>query len=213
MLCIGAQSPRTTTPRARTQGKERYYLAMDDTAGANSDNKFVYWLLNFLTFWILYSYFIPNSLFVTIEIIKFVLGFVFIPADRAMRDPDSGEYAQCRNAALNEDLGKVEYIFSDKTGTLTSNEMRLRAIAIKGQPLGDLQLCLEDHPGLRGEEAAQKFSAPMHAAMLVRAPLRLFVRRRDGLLRGGEGPAACRRRSRTRRAGRRCCAAAAAGRA
>lgn len=176
---LGAHCPCLRKPerRARVQGKDRYYLALDDTAGANSDNDFVYWLLTFITFWILYSYFIPNSLFVTIEIIKFALGFIYIPADREMRDPESGEYAQCRNAALNEDLGKVEYIFSDKTGTLTSNEMRLRAIAIKGQPLGDLQLCLEDHPELHGEEAAKKFSAPMHAAMIVRAPTCVRVQR------------------------------------
>ncbi len=36
-----------------------------------------------------------------------------------------------------EDLGMVEYIFSDKTGTLTSNEMQLRCVALKGQAFGD----------------------------------------------------------------------------
>lgn len=33
---------------------------------------------------------------------------------------------------------QVEYVFSDKTGTLTSNEMQLRMIAIKGVPYGTL---------------------------------------------------------------------------
>jgi magnesium-transporting ATPase (P-type) len=49
-----------------------------------------------------------------------------------VQDPESKENARCRNSNLNEDLGKIDYIFSDKTGTLTSNEMRLRMIAIKG---------------------------------------------------------------------------------
>ena len=43
---------------------------------------------------------------------------------------------KARNTNLNEDLGKIDYIFSDKTGTLTSNEMQLREIAVKGISLG-----------------------------------------------------------------------------
>ncbi len=57
----------------------------------------------------------------------------------AVQDPVSGEYAKARNSNLNEDLGKVEYVFSDKTGTLTSNEMQLREIAIKTIPLGSAE--------------------------------------------------------------------------
>ena len=53
-----------------------------------------------------------------------------------LQDPVSGEYAKARNSNLNEDLGKVEYVFSDKTGTLTSNEMQLREVAVKTLPLG-----------------------------------------------------------------------------
>ena len=51
-------------------------------------------------------------------------------------DADQNEHAKARNTNLNEDLGKVDYIFSDKTGTLTSNEMQLRELAIKGVSLG-----------------------------------------------------------------------------
>ena len=56
-----------------------------------------------------------------------------------VQDPTSGEYAKARNSNLNEDLGKVEYVFSDKTGTLTSNEMQLREVAIKTLPLGSAE--------------------------------------------------------------------------
>ena len=55
----------------------------------------------------------------------------------AVQDPETGENARARNSNLNEDLGKVEYVFSDKTGTITSNEMQLRELAIKGLPFGD----------------------------------------------------------------------------
>lgn len=64
-------------------------------------------------------------------------GFVYINTDKEMVDPVSGNHALARNTNLNEDLGKVEYVFSDKTGTLTSNEMQLREIAIKGVSYGD----------------------------------------------------------------------------
>ena len=40
--------------------------------------------------------------------------------------------------SILQDLGRAAYVFSDKTGTLTSNEMRLRGIAIKGQSFGSL---------------------------------------------------------------------------
>ena len=46
-------------------------------------------------------------------------------------------YTATRNTNLNEDLGKIDYVFSDKTGTLTSNEMRLRELAVKGAAFGN----------------------------------------------------------------------------
>ena len=62
---------------------------------------------------------------------------MFINNDPHMTDefnPD--DHAQARNSNLNEDLGKVQYIFSDKTGTLTSNDMQLRMVNIKGTTYG-----------------------------------------------------------------------------
>jgi P-type E1-E2 ATPase len=60
----------------------------------------------------------------------------FIFRDPQMRDPATRQWAKARNSNIIEDLGRVAYIFSDKTGTLTSNEMRLRGIAIKGKSYG-----------------------------------------------------------------------------
>ena len=54
-----------------------------------------------------------------------------------MVDPETGTASLARNTNLNEDLGKVEYVFSDKTGTLTANEMQLREVAIAGVAYGD----------------------------------------------------------------------------
>ena len=57
----------------QTKGYDNYYLAMDKYSGGNYQNGFVYVIILFITFWILFSYLVPISLFVTIEIIKFVL--------------------------------------------------------------------------------------------------------------------------------------------
>lgn len=103
----------------------------------------LYVVINFLTFWILESYMVPISLFVTVEIVKFWQGFVFINMDPQMVDKSTGETARCRNSNLMEDLGKVDYVFSDKTGTLTCNDMRMRQIAVKGVVYGRKDVELE----------------------------------------------------------------------
>lgn len=43
-----------------------------------------------------------------------------------------------------QDLGSVGYVFSDKTGTLTCNDMRLRLISIRGHSFGSLDFRIED---------------------------------------------------------------------
>jgi P-type E1-E2 ATPase len=37
---------------------------------------------------------------------------------------------KCQTLNLHEDLGTIEYVFSDKTGTLTQNELLFRSVSI-----------------------------------------------------------------------------------
>jgi phospholipid-translocating ATPase len=49
-----------------------------------------------------------------------------------MRDPETGQPAVCNTSDINEELGQIEYLFTDKTGTLTQNTLQLRHISING---------------------------------------------------------------------------------
>lgn len=49
-----------------------------------------------------------------------------------MYDPESKFYAVARTSNLNEELGQVKYVFSDKTGTLTCNKMEFKRCSVAG---------------------------------------------------------------------------------
>ncbi|KAL4146206.1 hypothetical protein PRNP1_012076 [Phytophthora ramorum] len=90
-------------------------------------------VVNFFTFLILYNNLVPISLYVSLDIIK------VLQANRITADPKmvfEGTHAVARTSELNEELGQVEYVFSDKTGTLTCNVMEFRKCSIGGISYG-----------------------------------------------------------------------------
>ncbi|KAI8376471.1 uncharacterized protein BYT42DRAFT_498686 [Radiomyces spectabilis] len=87
--------------------------------------------LNILTFMILFNSFIPISLMVTMEIVKFIQA-TMIDNDLDIYYEKTNTPAVARSSSLIEELGQIEYVFSDKTGTLTCNEMEFRECSIAG---------------------------------------------------------------------------------
>lgn len=85
-----------------------------------------------VTFFILYNNFIPISLYVTIELCNYLQAF-FIDQDIDLYHPESDMPAIARTSNMNSDLGMIEYIFSDKTGTLTDNIMNFQKISFGGR--------------------------------------------------------------------------------
>ncbi|XP_066437894.1 phospholipid-transporting ATPase IG isoform X2 [Eleutherodactylus coqui] len=86
---------------------------------------------DFLSFMVLFNFIIPVSMYVTVEMQKF-LGSFFISWDKEMYDEEIKEGALVNTSDLNEELGQVEYVFTDKTGTLTENSMEFIECCIDG---------------------------------------------------------------------------------
>lgn len=93
--------------------KQVPYLPFDDTTKLP-----IFGFVSFLTMVVLFNVMVPISLYVSLELIK--LGQVIIMSrDHRMYDEKKKMGLNCRALNINEDLGQIEYIFSDKTGTLT----------------------------------------------------------------------------------------------
>lgn len=113
-----------------------WYLRPDYTTNAyNPGNPGVSGFYHLVTALMLYGYLIPISLYVSIEVVK-ILQASFINQDIHMYDGETGTPAQARTSNLNEELGQVDTILSDKTGTLTCNQMDFIKCSIAGTSYG-----------------------------------------------------------------------------
>ncbi|KFP15666.1 putative phospholipid-transporting ATPase ID, partial [Egretta garzetta] len=95
----------------------------------------------FLSFWsyiIILNTVVPISLYVSVEVIRLGHSY-FINWDKKMYCAKRRTPAEARTTTLNEELGQGEYIFSDKTGTLTQNIMVFSKCSVNGHSYGDVQ--------------------------------------------------------------------------
>eukprot|EP00929_Paragymnodinium_shiwhaense_P057895 TRINITY_DN28999_c0_g1_i1.p1 TRINITY_DN28999_c0_g1~~TRINITY_DN28999_c0_g1_i1.p1 ORF type:complete len:1124 (-),score=243.24 TRINITY_DN28999_c0_g1_i1:240-3611(-) len=89
----------------------------------------------FVTYLIILYNVLPMSLYIMFETLRLILG-KWIEIDKRMTDGTTGAAAAMRNTSVVEEMGQVSYIFSDKTGTLTANEMRFAFCCIGEETLG-----------------------------------------------------------------------------
>ncbi|KAI8021502.1 putative phospholipid-transporting ATPase 9 [Camellia lanceoleosa] len=92
-------------------------------------------IFHFLTAVMLYGYLIPISLYVSIEIVK-VAQSIFINQDVDIYYEEGDKAAHARTSNFNEELGQVDTILSDKTGTLTCNLMEFIKCSVAGTAYG-----------------------------------------------------------------------------
>lgn len=113
------------------------------------------WKSGALMFWsyiIIMNTLVPISLYVSVEIIR--LGqSLFINWDRSMYYAPKNQASEARTTTLNEELGQIQYIFSDKTGTLTQNIMCFKKCCINGHIYGGIF----DKSGARARRQESKF--------------------------------------------------------
>ncbi|KRK06441.1 phospholipid-transporting ATPase IF isoform X4 [Drosophila yakuba] len=100
-------------------------------------------LQDYLSFLILFNYLIPISLYVTIELQR-VIGSWFMEWDLELYENETDQPCVVNTSNLNEELGQINILFSDKTGTLTKNEMNFQQCSINGSKFHFKKTRLED---------------------------------------------------------------------
>ncbi|SCV04284.1 LAMI_0H14884g1_1 [Lachancea mirantina] len=115
----------------RTKNNSRQFFEFGAVAGSPAANGIV-------SFWvavILYQSLVPISLYISIEIIKTAQA-AFIYGDVLMYYEKLDYPCTPKTWNISDDLGQIEYIFSDKTGTLTQNVMEFKKCTVNGVSYG-----------------------------------------------------------------------------
>lgn len=88
-------------------------------------------LLNFFSLIILLQILVPISLYISLELVR-LFQALLMQCDLQLYHAPADERLKCRALNINEDLGQIRYVFSDKTGTLTQNRMVFHAASVAG---------------------------------------------------------------------------------
>lgn len=89
----------------------------------------------FITFMILFSNWIPVSMVLLVELVNTYLAML-VNCDIKMYHPETNTAACCRSPTLSAEIGQITHFFSDKTGTLTRNEMKLVGLYVNRKRYG-----------------------------------------------------------------------------
>ncbi|XP_009604075.1 probable phospholipid-transporting ATPase 5 [Nicotiana tomentosiformis] len=137
LILISIISSIGSTIFTNSEAVKWYYLELKRASDSSFDpsKPVVSCLLQFIRALVLYGYLIPISLYVSIEVVK-VLQAMLINKDQKMYDDVTDKAVEARTSNLNEELGQVEMILTDKTGTLTCNQMEFRKCSIEGISYG-----------------------------------------------------------------------------
>ena len=129
-------------------------------------------LTGFITFWaavIVFQNLVPISLYISLEIVRTLQAF-FIYSDLGMYYEPLDQPCIPKSWNISDDMGQIEYIFSDKTGTLTQNIMEFKKATINGQPYGEAyteaQMGMNKRMGMNVAKEAERIQAEIEDAKL-----------------------------------------------
>ena len=113
------------------------------------------YVFTFFQFFILLSNLIPISLFIYLEVLRFFQGIFMMWNDELKSDPKikngkvvkEGISCKVNTFSLNDELGRVQYILSDKTGTLTQNKLQMIGVHVNNFLFGLKETESLDVPG------------------------------------------------------------------
>ncbi|KAL2062033.1 hypothetical protein VTL71DRAFT_6299 [Oculimacula yallundae] len=132
MILTGLNNAAYGVWKSKVENKATYLMGASVTRGELFASSFV-----------MFSTMIPLALYISLEIVK--VGQMYIMGDIEMYDAESDTPMEPRTNTINEELGQISHVFSDKTGTLTENIMRFRKMSVAGMAwLHDLDLKKDD---------------------------------------------------------------------
>ncbi|RLN50394.1 hypothetical protein BBJ29_000922 [Phytophthora kernoviae] len=126
LLCIIATTTQVVWLNANID--DSWYLSWEPSMVSQ-------WFIGFGYYFLLMYQMIPVSLYVTISMVMFIQA-IFMTWDLDMYYEEADVRMIVRSMGLNEELGQISYVFSDKTGTLTCNVMEFRKCSINGVSYG-----------------------------------------------------------------------------
>ncbi|CCH40628.1 phospholipid-translocating ATPase [Wickerhamomyces ciferrii] len=117
-------------------------------------------IISFFVAVILFQSLVPISLYISVEIVK-TLQALFIYCDVKMYYEKLDYPCTPKSWNISDDLGQIEYIFSDKTGTLTQNVMEFKKATINGKSYGlaytEAQQGMDKRKGVDVTQASRKW--------------------------------------------------------
>lgn len=168
-LCIGSSLGYYFYSVA--EADHAWYLVLDPPSGADTTERF-------FTFLLVISNIVPLSLYVSMKLTRtaqklfmdFDLECVYVNEEELKRSGgESGRYPlSVRVMDLNDELGQITHLFTDKTGTLTSNYMEFRKMSINGAAVRGREA------GSAGAEARALYGATESEHTCTSAPAFLF---------------------------------------
>lgn len=178
----------------RVEEDSLQYLKLDSVTSADSIVRAIF--KDLVTYWVLYSSLVPISLFVTLELVK-LWHALLINDDLDMYHDKTDTPANCRTSSLVEEIGMVEYVFSDKTGTLTCNQMEFKQCSIAGIQYAEevpedqratvedgMEVGLHDFKQLRENLQGHESAAAIDQFLSLLATCHTVIPERDGTQEG-----------------------------